>query len=63
LGKVRGRVPCTIVCTSRALFVDVANFSDRVCRDVIPDIIDNNYSLSPPDFNKVAVIEAKSSIL
>jgi hypothetical protein len=37
----------------------VANSSDRVSRDVIPDIIDNNYSLSPPDFNKVAVIEAR----
>lgn len=33
--------------------------SDRVSRDIIPDIIDNNFSLQPPDFSKVVVIEAR----
>jgi hypothetical protein len=30
-----------------------------VSRDIVGDIIDNNFSLRPPEFSKVAVIEAR----
>jgi hypothetical protein len=33
--------------------------SARVSRDVIPSIIDNNFSLEKPDPSKVPIIEAR----
>lgn len=40
-------------------FMLLSNVSSRVSKDVLADIIDNNFSLEPPDYNKVHVIEAR----
>jgi len=31
----------------------------RISKDIVADIVDNNFSLAPPDYSKVAIIEAK----
>jgi hypothetical protein len=65
LVKIRAKALCISGSTSTSLPCSIEEliFSDRVSKDIIPDIIDNNFSLQPPEFNKVAVIEARCTLL
>src|SRR5204863_226683 len=39
--------------------VDVTDDSILVSRNIIPDIVDNNFSLQPPDDSKISIIETR----